>query len=413
MELEEAAIRTQVERLLQSKVLEGSDSNRRLLSYLTDKALAGEAEHLKEYTIALEAFAKPPSYDPRHDSVVRIQLGRLRQKLTQYYLAEGSADPIVVSLPKGAFRLQFDQSDKGRRQSREQPWKTLAIAFGAATVLLGLWGGFEAWALGRVRHDARPALEQWSPELTELWAPLLDSRRPLLLCIGTPLFVRFPAFGFFRDPAAGQWEELQASTRFQALEKSLGNPAAMPWYTFTGTGEANAAFLLGKLLAARRADVSLTRSSILSWQQVADNELIFIGPPKFNKQLDALPAVRDRDIVMEPRGIRNRHPKSGEPEFLEDRFESGPQFDGETHALISLVPGISGTSDLLILSGNASADTFAAAEYLTEATRARQLAGRLRLPSGKLPRYYQVVLNVKFRNGIPVQTSYVYHHLIQ
>src|SRR4029077_6117753 len=69
---------------------------------------AGEAQNLKEYTVGLDVFGKPASYDPRQESVVRMHVGRLRQKLAEYYRIEGSDDPIVVDLPKGAFALTFE-----------------------------------------------------------------------------------------------------------------------------------------------------------------------------------------------------------------------------------------------------------------------------------------------------------------
>src|SRR5437762_10678606 len=101
-------VRAQVERLIRSKVFETSEVHRRLLQYLADKTLKGEADRLKEYTIGLEAFGKPDSYDPRHDSIVRLQVGRLRQKLTAYYQTEAAADDVLISLPKGAFKLNFE-----------------------------------------------------------------------------------------------------------------------------------------------------------------------------------------------------------------------------------------------------------------------------------------------------------------
>ena len=75
---------------------------RRLLAYLGEKAASGEADQLKEYVIAIEGLGKPSSYDPQHHSAVRIQVGRLRQKLAEYYRGEGKDDEIVVDLPRGA-----------------------------------------------------------------------------------------------------------------------------------------------------------------------------------------------------------------------------------------------------------------------------------------------------------------------
>ena len=108
MGVEVEDIRAQVGRLLHSKTFETSEVHRRLLQYLAEKSISGEADRLKEYTIGLEAFGKPPSYDPKHDSIVRLQAGRLRQKLEAYYQAEAAGDAVRVSMPKGAFKLNFE-----------------------------------------------------------------------------------------------------------------------------------------------------------------------------------------------------------------------------------------------------------------------------------------------------------------
>jgi hypothetical protein len=80
--------------------------------------------------------------------------------------------------------------------------------------------------------------------------------------------------------------------------------------------------------------------------------------------------------------------------------------------LISRTPGLSGKGDLLVIGGNASPDTFAAAEWLTDPARARELVHRLRTTNGSIPRYFQAVIRVSFKQGIPVQSSYVFHHVL-
>src|SRR6476661_2239165 len=98
----------QVRRILQSRALRTSEVHRNLLNYLAEKSLSGEADGLKEYTVGLDVFAKPSSYDPRQESVVRMHMARLRQKLTEYYRTEGVEDPIVVDVPKGGFTMTFE-----------------------------------------------------------------------------------------------------------------------------------------------------------------------------------------------------------------------------------------------------------------------------------------------------------------
>src|SRR5512142_1926660 len=108
MVLELEATHAQIQRILQSKAFRTSEIHRNLLSYLADKSVSGTADGLKEYTVGLDVFAKPDSYDPRQESTVRMHVARLRQKLSEYYRTEGLEDAILVDLPKGGFKLTFE-----------------------------------------------------------------------------------------------------------------------------------------------------------------------------------------------------------------------------------------------------------------------------------------------------------------
>jgi hypothetical protein len=408
--IDPVAARAQIDRLIASKTFEASDVHRRLLQYLAEKSLAGEADRLKEYTIGIEAFGKPESYDPKQDSIVRLQVGRLRQKLAVYYQAEAAGDSVLVSVPKGAYKLNFEPLTADHPEAAPAApgrWtRPLAIALSVMT----LWATVATAFYVRARRQAEPVVESWSPELESLWQPFLKTDRALVVCLGTPLFVRFPGFGFFRDPKTNEWQEIEKSERLATARKVLGDKELLPSYNFTGAGEASAAFLLGRLLATKKRDLLVTRSSILSWQQIADDNVVFLGPPKFNLQLQA--AALKQDIVMDPDGIRNHKPKAGEPAFLEDRMMPGRTAEGETHALITRTAGPSGAGELLMIAGNASADTLAAAEWMTQPWHARELVAKLRGGSGEMPRHFQVVIKVAFKQGIPVQSEYVYHHVL-
>jgi hypothetical protein len=413
MSVEVQVVRDQVGRLIRSKTFENSEVHRRLLHYLAEKALSGEADRLKEYTVGLEAFEKPPTYDPKHDSIVRLQTGRLRQKLAAYYQTEAAGDQVLVSLPKGAFKLNFEPVAAPERGHTPASWwnpRRKILVLSIALALVAIWAVFSTLSLMRLRREVALAPDRWSPELETLWAPILQSNRPLLVCLGTPLFIRFPAFGFFRDPKANDWQDLEQSERITTVRKALGDKDILPSYAFTGAGDASAAFQVSKLLSTRKRDLLLTRSNILSWQQIADNDVVFVGPPKSNPQLQA--SALTQEIAIEPNGIRNLKPQPGEPVFLEDHLVPGKQSEGETHALISMTAGLSGVGALLVIAGNASSDTFAAAEWITQPWHAKELVQRLRTPSGEIPRYYQVVLKVAFKQGIPVQSSYVFHHVL-
>ncbi|CAO3420843.1 tetratricopeptide repeat protein [Azospirillum argentinense] len=94
-------------RVLVSRSLRGSARGRRFLQFIVQEALAGRANRIKAYTIAMDVFDRDASFDPLLDPVVRIQAGRLRRALEHYYLTEGAADPLRIAIPKGGYVPQF------------------------------------------------------------------------------------------------------------------------------------------------------------------------------------------------------------------------------------------------------------------------------------------------------------------
>ena len=92
--------RIQIQRIVASKAFKTSEVHRNLLTYLADKSLAGEAQNLKEYTVGLDVFGKPSSYDPRQDSVVRIQVGRCGRSLPNTTALRARAIPWLSTSPR-------------------------------------------------------------------------------------------------------------------------------------------------------------------------------------------------------------------------------------------------------------------------------------------------------------------------
>jgi len=102
-ESDQSAIREQLDRVLKSGPFHQSQRRQRFLEYLVNETLAGRGERLKAYTIAVEVFERPQSFDPLVDPLVRVEAGRLREKLREYYEVEGAGDAVRIELPKGSY----------------------------------------------------------------------------------------------------------------------------------------------------------------------------------------------------------------------------------------------------------------------------------------------------------------------
>lgn len=122
-----ADVRAALARVLRSSPFARSPQLQRFISFVVEETLAGRGERLKEYVIGLEVFARPASYDPRIDSLVRVEARRLRAALASYYATEGGKDPVVIDLQKGSYLPSFVSHRPGLRdggpasESRESP----------------------------------------------------------------------------------------------------------------------------------------------------------------------------------------------------------------------------------------------------------------------------------------------------
>jgi TolB-like protein/Flp pilus assembly protein TadD len=102
-QLDALAVRAQLDRILKSEPFHQSPRRQKFLQYLVEETLAGRGDRLKGYPIAIEVFERPASFDPLVDPVVRVEAGRLRDKLREYYDNQGRNDPVVIELRKGGY----------------------------------------------------------------------------------------------------------------------------------------------------------------------------------------------------------------------------------------------------------------------------------------------------------------------
>ncbi len=428
-EVGESAFQTQVERILHSEELRSSDTQRRLFKFLADKAIAGEADALNEYAVATDGLGKPPTYDPRHNSAVRIQVGRLRQSLAEFYRTEGKEDDFIIDLPKGRFKLTCIQRTTlieppipspavvaepiGRSQSSSAllPW------FLFAAVVLGVLA-FGAWSLATQKrsHPASASTYPgWSPDLQQLWGPFVDSKLPVILTIEDPLFaeLRSQPGVYFRDRSLNRWSDIVSSPAVEALHRTMKTSSAEPSRYYTAFGEVEVAYHLGVLLGPHQQNLSIIKTSQVSLEQLADNNVIFVGVEDlfFDSQLHDMPLVLPFVAVLN--GIRNVHPQPGEPAFFSDAYSTAPNEEGVAYALVTHLPGPLRSHDIISFTSNRSAGYLGAIRSFTDPTSAKELVAKLKGANGEMPRFYQILFKVRFKDDVPLETTYILSRKLQ
>lgn len=130
-----------LDKILRSRSFQHSKWHKHFLRYIVEATLAGQSANLKESVIGIEVFKRGVDFDPKIDSIVRVEAGRLRRKLSAYYKTDGTGDAVRIALPKGSYVPTFEQRPKPETKAKfssnrhyKKYW------FAGATVLLLLVG---------------------------------------------------------------------------------------------------------------------------------------------------------------------------------------------------------------------------------------------------------------------------------
>jgi Tol biopolymer transport system component len=100
-------VRTQLARMLASRTFANAPSLSRFLAHIVEHTLQGHVDGLKEYAVGVDVFDRGPSFDPKTDTIVRVQARRLRAKVDEYYETEGRDDAVLITLEKGHYAPEF------------------------------------------------------------------------------------------------------------------------------------------------------------------------------------------------------------------------------------------------------------------------------------------------------------------
>ena len=114
------AIEDQLDRILRSRTFAASRRSQKFLQYVVDKSLADPGSPPKEFAIAMDVFERDSSYDPSIDATVRVQAGRLRIRLRDYYATEGIHDSIHIDIPTGGYAPVFTMGAPSHNGSHER-----------------------------------------------------------------------------------------------------------------------------------------------------------------------------------------------------------------------------------------------------------------------------------------------------
>jgi len=398
----------QIDKLVNSHVLHGSESLCKLLRYLSKHVLDHPGTPIKEYQIATEVFGRSTDFDPQLDSMVRVQAGRLRVKLAEYYGSDGAEDPVIVELPKGTYVLSFHHRAGGSSRPHAPgatsadvagvaPRRNWIIATGSLAALLVV-SLIAMLSMVSNRNPAQAGISRDSDGVSGafrvFWSRFVSGPEEPWVIFSNAKFVGRPEVGL------------------RYYDAGKDNRNAPIFDNYTGVGEVLAVHELDHLFAMMHRQIRVKRGSLFSLDDAKNNNLIFVGSPLENLTLLEIPGTQEfvfHRVESGPRKgdpeIINVHPQPGEPK----EFLGTPGSDNmtEDYAVIGLVKGLDPNQAVLILAGDTTMGTQAAVEYVCHKNSVEELLLRLSVSQTGQLKPFEAVLRVKVTRGVPVSTELV------
>lgn len=168
-----------LEAALNSATFARSTQLRALLRYICEREMAGRAEDLTEYQIAVDVLGRRKDVDLADDASVRNRAYELRQRLERFYNTEQTDAAIRIEVPRGGYVPFYTRQHAPLRKPVVTPapvapsrWPGIALASGG--VVLGVLVGL---LLAPGPHPASV--------LKEAWGPLAEPAGDMLLVIAT------------------------------------------------------------------------------------------------------------------------------------------------------------------------------------------------------------------------------------
>ena len=386
-----AAVHEQLDRILAHPLFKNSRRYPGLLRHVVERTLEGRGSELKERMLGVEVLGRHPDYDTNQDPVVRITAGEVRKRLAQYYQESAHGDELRIDLPAGSYVPEFHPAGPGvsevvaptvqaavpgtRRRRKLLPAAVAATAF---VLLLSAI----AWRYARSPVGV----------LDRFWAPVLESPKAALLCVGqreTPGGLSASGASDSRrqsgepvaDPAGGSLTLLQ-------YYRTSGDKVAVP--------DVIAVSNIAGFLQSRGKQSPVRGESSTAFADLSDGPVVFIGafrndwPERLTGEL-RFHEERDGGVSwIEDR--RNPSSRAWAVDYATPYSEVTADF-----AVITRVLGPARARPVVVVSALAGFGMAAAGELLTDSARAGEIDAKC--GAGWERKNLQIVVATRVING--------------
>jgi len=433
-----------VQRIVASQCFIKAPQLRDILQYLSRRALEDNPSGISEHEVGCNVLGRRADFNPNEDNIVRVQVRHLRKKLEDFYNSEGRDEAILLTIPKGAYSPHFDArptpapemleervgnpgsldprlpthvSARGPAQIKRS-WFVLYVV-GLSLLAVGLAAAaFVFWRQKEALLAQAPGGETRIPPAEDVfWAKFFASGQPTTLVVADSCLVALQDILDIDLPL----RELYGTTRLTKLIEGIKDPklqSALELIArrqYTSLGDMNIAARVIELAQNYKGKPRIRFSRYLDTREFMTGNFVLIGSRRgvpwiqlFEPQLNF---HLDHDLRTKTYRFLNRSPKPGEQVYY--GFAAGGSSGDESYADIAILPNLTGSGYVMIISGITMEATEAGGALVTSKEFSLALATILKArPGDKSVPYAEILLQTKTMPGTARVSKIIAHRLL-
>ncbi len=410
-------VQSQLRVILASPHFHASKRCQQFLEYVCEKSLAGKAGDLKERTVAIDVFGRPPQSELAEDTIVRVGAREVRKRLAQFYVSpEGVASRVKIDLPAGSYAPEFHYVAPLIETEVVPPVSapaTLApVRRRPALLIAGIVLVLVALIVGLLRLTG---IAHKPDILTKFWQPVFASNEPLLVGVAQPLVYHPSLRALKLNESRLPPSEIPMQRPLQLSPKELDGSDLIPVPDqYVGYGDMVAANQITAMLARRGKSVRLRFASTISFADLRQTPVLLVGAITNHWTMEFQPGWRfqftfhpaSSSVIVDTAD----KPAPGEAQRQWSVPAKGDGSATEDYVLICRLKNASTGGFIVVVAGVKQFGTEAAGRVVTDPDQLALVVHDL--PAGWENKNLQVVLHVRVIGNTPAQpdvaASYVW-----
>jgi len=278
-------VRKQLRGVLSSPVFQGSRRCKQFLEYVCEKSLAGNAETLKERTIAVEVFGRQPHSDLGEDTIVRVSAREVRKRLAQYYVTPGGlAAEVHIDLLPGSYAPEFRYASAAAGEAvKSSPVLTEVRKISPARWKFRFNWIFASALTAAVLGATVFEVAGWNSgagaaDFQRFWGPVFQSPEPLLLAVASPIVYHASLRARLLSEANQAPLPVLSQRPIQVPPEKLdGSDLIAVQNQYVGFGDMVVATEVVSMLAGKKKQSLLRPSSGIQFADLRQSQTLLIG----------------------------------------------------------------------------------------------------------------------------------------